>query len=61
MPIRPFAASWITASTSTSRAVKAKKARKNQTKIEVKEMKFRPKIDTGDYETKKGHVLLLPR
>ena len=26
-------------------------------KIEVKEMKFRPKIDTGDYETKKGHVL----
>jgi len=38
-------------------AVKAKKARKNQTKIEIKEMKFRPKIDTGDYETKKGHVL----
>lgn len=37
--------------------VKAKKARKNQTKIEVKEMKFRPKIDVGDYETKKGHVL----
>ena len=38
-------------------AVKAKKARKKQTKIEVKEMKFRPKIDVGDYETKKGHVL----
>ena len=38
-------------------AVKAKKARKNQTKIEIKEMKFRPKIDTGDYETKKNHVL----
>ncbi len=38
-------------------AVKAKKARKNQTKVAVKEMKFRPKIDTGDYETKKGHVL----
>ena len=37
-------------------AVKAKKARKNQTKIEVKEMKFRPKIDVGDYETKQGHV-----
>ena len=36
---------------------KAKQARKNQTKIEVKEMKFRPKIDTGDYETKKNHVL----
>lgn len=37
--------------------VKAKQARKNQAKIEVKEMKFRPKIDVGDYETKKGHVL----
>jgi translation initiation factor IF-3 len=38
-------------------AVKAKRARKKQTKIEIKEMKFRPKIDVGDYETKKGHVL----
>ena len=38
-------------------AMKAKQARKNQSKIEVKEMKFRPKIDVGDYETKKGHVL----
>ena len=28
-----------------------------QTKVEIKEMKFRPKIDVGDYETKKGHVL----
>lgn len=36
---------------------KAKAARKNQQKIEVKEMKFRPKIDVGDYETKKNHVL----
>ena len=26
-------------------------------KIEVKEMKFRPKIDDGDYETKKRHVM----
>ena len=38
-------------------AVKAKQARKKQTKIGIKEMKFRPKIDVGDYETKKGHVL----
>ena len=38
-------------------AVKAKKARKNQTKVEIKEMKFRPKIDVGDYNTKKGHVI----
>jgi translation initiation factor IF-3 len=38
-------------------AMKAKQARKNQTRVEVKEMKFRPKIDVGDYETKKKHVL----
>ena len=37
--------------------VKAKQARKKQTRIEIKEMKFRPKIDVGDYETKKGHVM----
>ena len=36
---------------------KAKAARKKQVKVEVKEMKFRPKIDVGDYETKKGHVM----
>lgn len=38
-------------------AMKAKQARKNQSRVEVKEMKFRPKIDVGDYETKKGHVM----
>ena len=38
-------------------AIKAKQARKNQSKVETKEMKFRPKIDVGDYETKKKHVL----
>ena len=37
-------------------AIKAKQARKNQSKIETKEMKFRPKIDIGDYTTKKKHV-----
>ena len=37
--------------------MKAKAARKKQTKAELKEMKFRPKIDTGDYETKKKHIL----
>ena len=36
---------------------KAKKARKNQTRIEIKEIKFRPKIDKHDYETKKKHVV----
>jgi translation initiation factor IF-3 len=38
-------------------AIKAKQARKNQTRIETKEMKFRPKIDVGDYTTKKKHIL----
>jgi len=38
-------------------AIKAKKARKNQTTVQVKEIKFRPKIDIHDYETKKKHVI----
>ena len=37
--------------------IKAKQARKKQSKVEIKEMKFRPKIDVGDYTTKKKHVL----
>ncbi len=36
---------------------KAKLARKHQTQINVKEIKFRPKIGNHDYETKKGHVI----
>ncbi len=36
---------------------KAKTARKHQTQINVKEIKFRPKIGVHDYETKKGHVM----
>ena len=36
---------------------KAKVARKHQTQINVKEIKFRPKIGVHDYETKKGHVV----
>lgn len=38
-------------------AIKAKQARKNQKKIEVKEIKFRIKIDVGDYETKKKAII----
>jgi translation initiation factor IF-3 len=38
-------------------AIKVKKARKNQTTVQVKEIKFRPKIDVHDYETKKKHVI----
>ena len=37
-------------------AQKAREAKKNQVNAQVKEMKFRPKIDDHDYETKKGHI-----
>ena len=36
---------------------KTKQARKHASTIEVKEIKFRPKIDKHDYETKKKHVV----
>ena len=35
---------------------KAKQARRHQSTITIKEIKFRPKIDPHDYATKKGHV-----
>jgi len=38
-------------------SMKAKAARKHQQKVEIKEMKFRPKVDTHDYNTKKRHIL----
>jgi translation initiation factor IF-3 len=38
------------------RDIRQKEARKKQARIEVKEIKFRPKIDPHDYATKKGHV-----
>jgi translation initiation factor IF-3 len=38
------------------RDIRQKEARKKQSRIEVKEIKFRPKIDAHDYDTKKGHV-----
>jgi translation initiation factor IF-3 len=38
------------------RDIRHKEARKKQSRIEVKEIKFRPKIDAHDYATKKGHV-----
>jgi translation initiation factor IF-3 len=36
---------------------RAKQARKHQSQIQIKEIKFRPKIGNHDYETKKGHVV----
>ena len=38
-------------------AVKAREARRNQANTEIKEMRFRLKIDEHDYETKKGHIV----
>ncbi|HVH53290.1 MAG TPA: translation initiation factor IF-3 [Actinomycetota bacterium] len=38
------------------RGIRMKEARKKQARVEVKEIKFRPKIDPHDYATKKGHV-----
>ncbi len=37
-------------------AQKQKAARKHQTQINIREIKFRPKIAQHDYDTKKGHV-----
>jgi translation initiation factor IF-3 len=37
-------------------AQKQKAARKHQQQINVREIKFRPKIAQNDYDTKKGHV-----
>src|SRR6266516_6717603 len=38
------------------RDVRQKEARKKQSRVEVKEMKMRPKIDRHDYATKRGHI-----
>lgn len=35
---------------------KAKEAKKKQTTIEIKEMKFRPRIEDHDFETKTNHI-----
>lgn len=38
------------------RDIRQKEARKKQARVDLKEIKFRPKIDPHDYSTKKGHV-----
>jgi translation initiation factor IF-3 len=38
------------------RDIRQKDARKKQSRVGLKEIKFRPKIDPHDYNTKKGHV-----
>jgi translation initiation factor IF-3 len=37
--------------------VRAREARRHQHQTTIKAMNFRPKIDSHDFETKKGHVL----
>jgi translation initiation factor IF-3 len=39
------------------RDIRQKEARKKQSRVDLKEIKFRPKIDPHDYATKKGHVV----
>lgn len=38
-------------------AMKARDARRNQVSTQLKEIRFRLKIDNHDFETKKGHVI----
>ena len=53
---RRSAGSWITASSSISRARNCRKPRKKQVHVEVKEIKLRPKTDDHDLEFKVKHV-----
>ena len=45
------------ASTAMSRARGAQEAKKHQKTVQVKEVKFRPKIDNHDFEFKKNHCI----
>ena len=38
------------------RDIRQKEARKKQSRVEVKEIKFRPKVDEHDYQFKKKHI-----
>ena len=54
---RRCAASWITASSSTARARSAHEAKLKQKQIQVKEVKFRPGTDEGDYKIKLRNLI----
>ena len=56
MPTRPSAGSWTTTGSSTRSAQRAKESRKKATSTSIKEMKYRPKIGTGDFTTKTRQV-----
>ena len=55
-PTRPCARIMDYGKFKYERDIRQKEARKKQSRTEVKEIKFRPKIDPHDYATKKGHV-----
>ena len=55
-PFRRYAESWISANTSYQEQKRAREAKKHQKIIEVKEIKFRPKVDEHDYQFKKKHI-----
>lgn len=57
MPNRQFAESWITANSSTRRASRRKEQKKKQKVIQVKEIKFRPGTDDGDYQVKLRNLI----
>ena len=55
-PCRRSAGSWTTGSTQYQEQKRAREAKKHQKIIEVKEIKFRPKVDEHDYQFKKKHI-----
>ena len=50
--IRRSAGSWISASSSSSSRRRRNEAKKKQKQVEIKEVKFRPVTDEGDYQIK---------
>ena len=57
----PVCRSWTTASSSTARARSAHEAKLKQKQIQVKEIKFRPGTDEGDYKIKLRNLIAVPR
>ena len=53
---RRSAGSWTSAKYQYQEQKRSREAKKHQRVIEVKEIKFRPKVDEHDYEFKKKHI-----
>ena len=53
---RRSAGSWTSGSYQYQEQKRARSAKKHQKVIEVKEIKFRPKVDEHDYQFKKKHI-----